>query len=220
MKDQFLSLLKARLGKLAPIADEQWRGLFDLVEFVTVPAKTILVRQGEAANRIYFVCQGLLKTYYVDPSGREATKGFAPEGEMAAPYVSILMQQPSNLTIVALEDSVLVSFDAKNLDRLYQSHVAWQVFGRKFAEKLLVEKSKREYQMMVFDAEQRYQAFLTEFPAIAARVPQYEIASYLGITPVALSKIRARRRGNNEARQRARIPETLLQVGNTIRLVR
>lgn len=188
-----LDPLRAFVTALAPIPDEEWEWVSTRIETQTVSAKSVLLHQGEPADRIYFVLRGLLKTYFTDESGDHATKGFAWEGRLAAPYVSLLTGSPSNFGISAIEQSVVHVIPGAILPQLYSRHPTWQEFGRKIAEGLFIERERREYQMLLMDAEARYEAYLRNFSEISERLPQYEIASYLGITPVALSQIRSRR---------------------------
>lgn len=193
-----LQTLHRTLSHLAAIPDEQWSFLQTHLEDVRLEPGDVLVKQGGPADKLYFVLEGLVKTCFELPPDKLITKMFAWENRMVAPYTSILTGQPANLTVIALEPSTLLSLRADVLFHLYDSHQCWERLGRKFAEALVMEREVRQFQMMVLDAEARYEEFLKTFAPIANRVPQYEIADYLGITPVTLSNIRRRRLKKNQ----------------------
>jgi len=196
--EERLKFLRLVLSSLAPIPEGQWPLLLQRCSPLSVKAKANVLSQGEPADKIHFVCKGVLKTCYTHGADEPITKGFVWEGRLAAPYTAILTRQISNIGIVALEDSDLVEIPASVLPELFASHCCWQELGRKFAELLLVERERREFQMMTLDAQARYEAFQASFPELVNRIPQYEVASYLGITPVTLSRIRARRAGKGQ----------------------
>jgi CRP-like cAMP-binding protein len=181
------------LESLVRIPSDQWSHIESRLHVRRYEEGEILLRQGEAAAKIFFVCQGLLKTTILEKSGSQYTKGFVWENGLAAPYVAILTARPANLGILALEQSQVLEIPAELIPKLYQNHMCWQELGRKIAEALLVERERREYQFVAWNATERYEAFTREYPELLRRVPLYEIASYLGITPVALSKIRAKK---------------------------
>lgn len=149
------------------------------------------IREGEVAKQIAFIEEGLLRSYYISPHGLERNKHFFEAGSFVAPLTSLVTQQPSPVYIGALEDSkvLVASYDA--LERLYMKHLELNILGRKLVEFGWITKERRETQLIMLDATQRYRAFLAEYPGLDQRIPQYHIASYLGITPVQLSRIRS-----------------------------
>lgn len=90
-----------------------------------------------------------------------------------------------------MEDSTLITVDYETYQELLGSHTCWQIVARKLAEMVFILKEKREAELLLNSAPERYQQFLTDYPDLETRVPQYHIASYLGITPESLSRIRS-----------------------------
>jgi CRP-like cAMP-binding protein len=131
--------------------------------------------------------------YYRDARGTEWTKAFCLAGTVVAAYSALLRGEPSRLSIQALEPSTLLVADFDSYQTLTAEHPCWQIVNRKLAEGLFIKKEQRESELLLDDASTRYQNFLDEYPGLEARVKQYHIASYLGITPVSLSRIRAQR---------------------------
>lgn len=121
------------------------------------------------------------------------TTYFYFENHLISSYISILQQQASQLTIEALEDSEVLCFTAQTLQNLYESFPIYQIFGRKLAEYLAIGLEARMVSLLLDSPEERYIDLLnSNKKKIIARVPQHYIASYLGITPVSLSRIRNR----------------------------
>ncbi len=148
-----------------------------------------LFRQGEISDVIGYVKRGLIYTYYVDQEGKQYVKNFAWEGRLISPYAAIISKSVCQFSGQALEDTTAICLPYKELETLYDKSPAWERIGRKNAEKLLIERELREYQNLCFDTKTKYDAFVDYFHPIKERVPQYIIASYLGVTPVALSRV-------------------------------
>lgn len=144
---------------------------------------TIIQRRGELNTKVYFVKSGLLRSYFIDPKGKEHIFLFAPEGWVIGD--STPPETPSELFIDAIEDSILVILE-KDIGRE----------GKNAAPliKRLRVLQKRVIMLMSSSAIERYEHFAETYPQILQRVPQKMIASYLGITPEALSKIKGDRR--------------------------
>lgn len=126
--------------------------------------------------------------YLVD--GREICTGFAVEHEYLAQYDSFLTRQPSTGNIDALEDCVLINLSYESMQALYQSHPVFERFGRKIAEMLFIMVAYQTNRLLTLTPEERYNELLQKQSHILQRVPQYMIASYIGITPEHLSRIR------------------------------
>jgi CRP-like cAMP-binding protein len=192
-----LGHLKQAINSLSSLSTKDWQSFEKKLRWSRFPAKSFLVEQGTTVQQIHFVVRGIVKTMYIEKSGKEITKGFVSEGQICTPYVSILTGIPANFAMIALEDAETLSLEASVLSVLYISNPAWQEIGRKIAEGLLIERERREYQMLALTAEERYIEFRLYFPHLLDRIPQYEIASYLGITAVSLSQIRRKLAGRN-----------------------
>lgn len=176
------------------VPDAEWRRFEAILRPVRLRRDEFFVRPGEPATRFGLILSGLLRFYYVDRSGREATKAFRGPYEVAAPYAEMLLGAPSRTCIQALEDSQLLVAAHADFRRLYARHACWERVGRLMAEQFYLAKERREFEFLQLPAQERYLIFKRDFPGLAGRLPQYQIASYLGITAVALSRIRGRLR--------------------------
>lgn len=189
----------AAVRRLAPIPPEQWVKLETHLRPRRLAKGERFIEPGQPSNEAAIVVSGLLRFYYTDADGREATKAFRGPGEMVAAYAELLDRRPSRTTIEALEDSELLVVRHDRFTSLYRTHACWQELGRVIAEDHYRQRERREQELLLNSATERYRSFLAEKPELAAKLPQKVIASYLGITPVALSRISAagrRRKGS------------------------
>jgi CRP-like cAMP-binding protein len=148
------------------------------------------IREGQVPSKFAFVGKGLFRYYYTDKKGNELTKGFFPENSFITAYSAIVKGIGSYYNIEALEDSDIVIIDFEKWKVLASRHSSWNLFLISLLEKGYLKKEKREREFLLFDAEERYKSFLEEYPHLEIRIKQHHIASYLGITPVALSRVR------------------------------
>lgn len=181
-------------AKAPKLADAHWRAIEGLLRPRRLSKGDFFVKPGEPAREVGIVRSGLLRFYYTDADGSEATKAFRGPGELAAPYAELLLGVPARTHIQALEDCALLVADYARLHALLDKDVELQRVARLIAEHYYVVKERREYELLQLSAEERFLRFDREYPGLAARIPQYHVASYLGVTPVALSRIVSRRR--------------------------
>lgn len=148
------------------------------------------ISEGEIPRSIAFVVSGLYKYYYIDRNGNECIKHFSKENDFVASYASFIMRKPSLYYIEALEDSELLVIQYSDYIKGVENSILWQNIARKYAEKMYIIKELREGSFLKETAQERYIQFINENPDIPKRVKQKNIASYLGITPESLSRIK------------------------------
>jgi CRP-like cAMP-binding protein len=173
------------------VPPEQWSRLERELRPLRLRRGEFFLRPGDDPDRVAVVRSGLVRFYYVDRAGRESTKAFRKEGELVAAFAELLTGRPSRTHVQAVEDTELLALSHARLRALYGEHPCWQELGRRIAEEHYVNKEQREYEFLQLSALERYRLFERRYPGLAARLPQYHIASYLGITPVALSRLKA-----------------------------
>ena len=184
--------LREAVEHFCDLPDEVIRSFVALFSPQHLSAGEDFISQGEMGSKVAFLRKGLMRSYYLTPKGEEFNKHFFIAGSFFAPLTSLVLEKPSPLYIGALEDSQLEVADYKAVEALCQNKPILNLLMRKIVELAWIGKEQRETQLVMLSASQRYDAFLEEFPDLERRIPQYHIASYLGITPVQLSRIRAR----------------------------
>ncbi len=150
-----------------------------------------ILRPGEVCNCISFINYGLVRSYYL-VDGREITTNFFVEDSVFSNYQSFLSRTPSLLYTDVLEDTEMIDVDYDSLQYAYENIPDSERVGRLVAEQLYILLSARNASLLMESPEQRYIKVLQEKPDLIRRVPQYMVASYLGVTPEALSRIRSR----------------------------
>jgi CRP-like cAMP-binding protein len=150
-----------------------------------------LLQAGSICKNIFFVEQGLVR-YYSIIDGEEKTSYFNKEGEFVCDYGSYLPQTPSIINIQALETSTVYYISHSNMQLFYEQVKYGERFGRLALEYVYVNLINHVNSLYNDPPELRYQTFLTRFPDMGQRIPQYYIASYIGIKPQSLSRIRKR----------------------------
>ncbi|MBD1848294.1 Crp/Fnr family transcriptional regulator [Cyanobacteria bacterium FACHB-63] len=178
------------LQSLTPLPDEQIGKLSEIFRPASLSAGQFFSQAGERPTQIGFVVSGLMRLYYVNSAGIEFTKAFCLENHFIAAYSALLLNQPARFFIEALEDTSLLVADYQAYQQLCAEHSCWQTVNHRLVQGLFIKKERREAELLLDDATIRYQTFLTEYPDLENRVKQYHIASYLGISPVSLSRIR------------------------------
>jgi CRP-like cAMP-binding protein len=148
-----------------------------------------IVKEGERCHSIYFIHSGVISLFLLK-DGEEHVKDFSLSGKFITAYTSMSTGQPSQIFLRAEQDCELSVWDASYFQELIRQNQQWTLFAFRIAEYLFYRKEKREISMLLKSAEERYQDMLKEFPSLSQQVPQYLLASYLGIKPQSLSRIR------------------------------
>ncbi len=154
-----------------------------------VKAGEYLLQQGKICNQISFIEKGLFRLFYLN-DGKEITTCFCKENTITCSYQSMLIQQPSDMAIQAIEDSKIISFSYQNLQKLYQTDLFWQQVGRMAAENEFIIAACYSRFLNDLSAQERYLQIMESDPELLQRVPLNYLATYLQITPETLSRIR------------------------------
>jgi len=156
----------------------------------TVPKGSILIRQGQTVNKIFFVTGGCLRSYCTDKSGKEHTLHFAIKNNWISDYIAIHGDESATLTIECLTESSIIEFNAKEINGMLTRFPELEPFQRGNLERLFVSLQKRILNQLQLSAAERYDLFLEQYPNVEQDTRNYHIASYLGITQESLSRIR------------------------------
>ncbi|PJZ77076.1 Crp/Fnr family transcriptional regulator [Leptospira neocaledonica] len=182
------------VNRVSSIPKEVWKKSEQLYTIRKLEYGDFLIKQGARPTEFAFVFSGVLREYYLTDQGNEYIKSFNFPGDFTGSYFDLLTEQPSTCNIRAITDCELAVAKFSEFRKLFSQDIAWERLGRIFAENLFLKKARREYELLALNAEERYDLLLESRPDIEDLIPQYHIASYLGITPVSLSRIRAKRK--------------------------
>jgi CRP-like cAMP-binding protein len=163
----------------------------DRFQYFRLKKREVLSLRKNKREYIYFIEKGLIR-YFQDADGEEVTGQFFFEGGWYTDFDSYLTGYPSKQTVQAIEDSSLMFISKKDVDELYNEMPKFERFGRLLGEQTHLGIRKKIDQLTLFSAEERYLDLLRNRPKVIKRVPQHYIASYLGIKPQSLSRIRKR----------------------------
>jgi CRP-like cAMP-binding protein len=185
-------VLRAYLLRRVPIADGDLALMKTLFVARTLRAGDVMQRAGEPAQFGIFVARGCLRSYVIDNKGVERIVQFAPEEWWLSDIESLSTGKPSQYFVDAIENSDVLLLSLQAHQQLITQVPGYAASMRSGLERHSAAKDKRIVGTLTRTAEERYQEFLDTYPSIALRVPQWMLASYLGISPETVSRIRAR----------------------------
>lgn len=182
--------MKSVFKSVQNFSDEELNLLDDLVQFRTLKKGELLLTENEVCNEVVFIKKGILRSFFVNHKGDEITNCFAFENEFMASFASFITEKKAEENIQALADTELEILNRKDLEKLYQSGFNWQETGRKLTELEFVNLHKRMVSFQKFSAAQRYEELYKNHQRYLQLIPLQYLASYLGVSPRHLSRIR------------------------------
>ena len=180
--------LKRFISEYITLPDAELENITTLFKRRNIKKNEYLLRQGEKCKDLVFVQQGCLRLYYI-ADGIEVSVWFSFQSSSAIEICSFISQKPSNYFIQAIEDSEILYLPKHELDKLYSTHPKMQEMMRKFWEDAVLNLIDRFTALQRDSAEQRYRDLLSK-PAYLQTIPQKYLASFIGVTPTSLSRIR------------------------------
>lgn len=189
----YFSHFHAFLQKVYPIPLEEVKAFAAKARLKKFPKHELFVKEGETCRHLIFIHKGLFR-YFLLHEGNDFTKDFALDDQnpFCTAFTSFIRERPSEISIEALEDSEVWIWERGDVLSFFEKELHWIQFSKKMVEKLYFRKESRELSFLKDSPQERYQKLIVEFPGLIQRVPQYHIASYLGIAPESLSRIRKR----------------------------
>jgi CRP-like cAMP-binding protein len=175
-----------------PVDKEDLDRILKLVLVKEVSARTILLFDGDIATKLFLVLDGCLRSYFIKEDGVEITSQFFVEGQVVLSFESAMTGMPSRRFIDAVEDSILGIIQMKNLENLMREYSPVRDHFNRILVSRLIFYMNQHASFVLDSPEKRYKRLLQENPELVSRLPKHYIASYLGITPVSLSRIRTR----------------------------
>jgi len=183
-------VLRAYLEARASFTDDDWAFLRERFVGKALRAGEVLQRAGETATHAAFVAAGCLRSYVIDARGREHIVQFAPETWWLADVTSLMTGAPSQYFFDAIEDSDLLLIDPASHQKLVERVPGYAASFRTGLQRHSAAKDQRIVASLASSAEERYLEFTRTYPSMAQRLPQWMLASYLGVSPETVSRIR------------------------------
>lgn len=186
------NLLLQNIARHIQLEPEESKFFISLLKVRHLKKKEFLLRAGEVCRYETFVLEGCLRNYFLDEKGDEHILQFSVEDWWTSDLYSLLTRTPATQFIDALEDSTVAMLEQDNLERLYRQVPKFERFFRIMLQNAFIAQQQRILQSIGSTGEERYLAFRKKYPTLEQRLPQHQIASFLGITPEFLSKIRGK----------------------------
>ncbi|HOX82574.1 MAG TPA: Crp/Fnr family transcriptional regulator [Chryseolinea sp.] len=185
------SPLRKFVAGFVNVTDEEWRLHEAVLRRRNLKKGEWIIKQGQICEYVSFINYGCFRIYNIVKE-EEVTTDFRFEGHYITDYRSFLTQQPSTEYIIALEDAEVIELHYNDMQTLYEKVPSWQKYGRLIAEFLYIKVTERAQSLLFDSPEELYTRLMKERPKVIENMPQRYIASYLGIQPESLSRIRKR----------------------------
>jgi CRP-like cAMP-binding protein len=185
-----MTALRKYLNSLQPLGQETWDKVSALFSEGNLKKGELFIREGQIAEQIAFLNTGIVRAFYRTEEGAEYNKHFFTSPCFIGSYSSLITGQPNQMAQQALTGCDILVADYKNLSSLYDHYPDLERLARRLAELSFVNKEQKEIEIVLLDADQRYSIFQRQFPELEQLIPQYHIASYLGVSATQLSRIR------------------------------
>lgn len=189
-KEQAYPILKKSIQTLDNVPEELINNLFNICRFNKIEKKRHFVRAGDFPEYIGFNLNGIFRLYYIDHDGNEWTKGFSNQGKFVISYSAMVQRRASFFNIEATVDTDILQFKYTEWMKMIESDYRWYPFVIKLLQNIYIIKEMREKSFLLDDATRRYIDFRNEYPDVDKSAKIYEIASFIGIKPESLSRIR------------------------------
>ncbi len=182
--------LKQYLNAISPLSEQTWKEISVLFKPKTLSAKEYFVEEYKRATEIAFLEEGCVRAFFTNSEAKEYNKQFFVAPSLIGAYTSLLTKEKNLIPQQALTECKIWVVNFSDLEIRYSKFHDLERLGRKVAEFYFLEKERKEIEMALQDATERYLKFRHQFPSLEQLIPQYHIASYLGISATQLSRLR------------------------------
>jgi len=189
-KEDLFDIFRNTINSIEPVPDELIVDIFRISKCVHFLKGNYFVMAGDRPNQMGLNINGIFRLYYTDDNGNEFTKGFSVPGRFVVSYSAMVQERESYFSIEAITDSDVIQFPFFELINKAKKDIRWYPFLFKLLQSVYLMKEMREKSFLLENASERYFNFLKEFSGFEDKIRQYHVASFLGITPEALSRIK------------------------------
>ena len=186
------SFYRGVLNQFAAVPPDEWDYLNTLLSVKSLEKGTHLLKEGETCQKLYYIMNGGARFYYINYLGQELSSNFIFENNFVVAFTSLFNRTPSEENIVLLEDTNVFVIHYNDFKSLLKRHPVWEILLNKLLAMHLFRISEKEKMLLLDDLDTRYQRLMETRPYLFQRVEQRHIASYLGMTPETLSRVKKR----------------------------
>ena len=186
-----LKMFRHKIMGLGMVTDELWQSFESGLKYMVVDKKKELTNIGEMEKNIYYIIEGAVHVF-VKYKGKEVSTNFRFANQFTSSVTSYILGAPSEYCISTLTDCKLIVIPKEHLDNIYRIFPEFNKLGRTVMEYLLIEKRKRELELLTLSAEEMYRELMKKDPKVVLEIPLKYIASFIGITPESLSRVRSK----------------------------
>ena len=183
--------LREYLEQYFSVSNEDWEYIKPKVALIDCAKNNVLTAQGVVEDKVYFILDGILRLYY-EREHRDVTLNFGFPNSFISSYSSFLTSKPSEFKLQASTKAKLISVKKEDLEKIYTETICGNALGRLFSEQQFLYHSQRETDFMTLSPTERYLNLFKNQPLLIKEIPLKYLASYIGVTPQALSRIRAK----------------------------
>ncbi|EJL67782.1 Crp/Fnr family transcriptional regulator [Chryseobacterium populi] len=192
MENNPLTQLIENIESLFPLNDSEILLLKDNLNIFNTDRESSIISPLSVADKLFFLQKGVVRSFY-QKDYKEINTEFFFENEFFTAFTSFLTQEKTNLYFQCIEQCDLISIPKALMDKLLREDTKWNILLNNILAKEYIKKCRRESSFLLMDANERYHYFLKQFPDADTRIPLFHIASYLGISPETLSRIRSKK---------------------------
>ncbi len=192
MKENHPKYIESYLQLFSHLSPEELKLFRSQLSIKQYKQKDYFFKNGEIQKKMGFVCEGLLRRYYINEKGKTITTGFVKENEYATDYPAFIQQRPSKYYMEFLEPSIVIELSYNDIQEGYTNFKSHERYGRLIAEKVLTIQTDRVESFLFDTAEERYLNFVNANPDLLNRISLTHLSSFLGIERQSLSRIRSK----------------------------
>lgn len=191
MYTKYYNFMIDRLEKLTHIqfSEQEKKNVMETFKPIKLTKNDFFIREGDLPSKLAFNVSGLLRSYYIDKNGNDSTKNFFFEGSILG-YSALILNQHAKYYIEALESCILLITEYPSFEKITKDNITWLKVIKALQDETIIYKEYRESSFILEDATQQYVNLIRKYPNIEKRIKQKYIASFLGVSPVSLSRIK------------------------------
>lgn len=191
-------LFKMYVNAVSPITEEEWGLIRERLRPRNFDSGDFIFRAGDTCDRMYYLLSGVVRAYFIDEEGKEFSWSFhynlsqsRAMNRFVVDYAAYLRGEPTHYYFEVLSPAETLAIKKSDIERLYQESLYWNRFGRLVSEEVYYYTHRRSFSILTQAAKEKYQALMHNYPELFDLVPQKHLASFLGITPQSLSRLKS-----------------------------